>query len=229
MAARLKQISDTLKMAPKLNENGIPSFDSLPLRDGDPHHSAWGLYGDNDQLGTLNRLTDERVASAAKNEIQKGTRYASPNIGNLLILLPRSWKETGERMCSSSSFPCGYAKTQNKYILICLLLSVSLNWPLDAQGEESGFFQRKLFHQELFQKPPRIVHDDIWTFNSQVSSQWDGLRHYGYQKEAKFYGGVTVEDIQGCGHGRDKDGKKTLVNGIQGKFTLTFPWIFVVR
>lgn len=166
MAARLKQISDSLKMAPTLNENGIPSFDSLPLRDGDPHHSAWGLYGDDDQLGTLNRLTDERVAAAARSEIQKGTR-------------------------------------------------VSLNWPLDAQGEESGFFQRKLFHQELFQKPPRIVHDDIWTFNSQVSSQWDGLRHFGYQKEAKFYGGVTVEDIQGCGHGRDKDGKKTLVNGVQ--------------
>lgn len=64
-------------MAPKLNENGIPSFDDLPLREGDPHHSAWGLYGDNDELGTLNRLTDERVAAAAKNEIQKGTRYVS--------------------------------------------------------------------------------------------------------------------------------------------------------
>lgn len=77
MAARLKHISDTLKMAPqvKLNENGIPSYDSLPLREGDPHHSAWGLYGDNDELGTLNRLTDERVAAAAKNEIQKGVRY----------------------------------------------------------------------------------------------------------------------------------------------------------
>lgn len=94
---------------------------------------------------------------------------------------------------------------------------MSLNWPLDAQGEESGFFQRKLFHHELFQKPPRVVHDDVWTFNSQVSSQWDGLRHFGYQKEARFYGGVTLADIQGCdGHGRDKDGKKTLVNGIQG-------------
>lgn len=88
MAARLKQISDILKMAPKLNENGIPSFDSLPLRDGDPHHSAWGLYGDDDQLGTLNRLTDERVAAAAKNEIQKGTRYVfSSTVDYFLILL----------------------------------------------------------------------------------------------------------------------------------------------
>lgn len=80
MASRLQQINDILsshhtKMAPKLNENGIPSFDDLPLREGDPHHSAWGLYGDNDELGTLNRLTDERVAAAAKNEIHKGIRY----------------------------------------------------------------------------------------------------------------------------------------------------------
>ncbi|KAG6356670.1 hypothetical protein INS49_014544 [Diaporthe citri] len=160
MAERLKAISNTLKMAPKLNENGIPSFDDLPLREGDPHHSAWGLYGDNDELGTLNRLTDERVAAAARGEIRKGTR-------------------------------------------------VSLNWPLDAQGEH-GFFQRKLFHQELFQKPPRIVNDDVWTFNTQVSSQWDGFRHFGYQKEKKFYNGVTLEDI----HGKDANGKKTTVNGI---------------
>ncbi|ROW02772.1 hypothetical protein VSDG_01889 [Cytospora chrysosperma] len=148
-------------MAPKLNENGIPSFDDLPLREGDPHHSAWGLYGDHDELGTLNRLTDERVAAAARGEIQKGTR-------------------------------------------------VSLNWPLDAQGDESGYFQRKLFHQELFQKAPRVVNDDIWTFNSQVSSQWDGFRHFGYQKEAVFYNGVTLEDI----HGKGPDGRKTTVNGI---------------
>lgn len=163
MAERLKAISNTLKMAPKLNENGIPSFDDLPLREGDPHHSAWGLYGDNDELGTLNRLTDDRVAAAARGEIRKGTR-------------------------------------------------VSLNWPLDAQGE-AGFFQRKLFHQELFQKPPRIVNDDVWTFNTQVSSQWDGFRHFGYQKEKKFYNGVTLEDI----HGKDANGKKTTVNGIQGE------------
>lgn len=58
----------------KLNENGIPSFDDLPLGQGNPHHSAWGLYGDHDELGTLNRLTDERVALAAKQEIRSGTR-----------------------------------------------------------------------------------------------------------------------------------------------------------
>ncbi len=59
----------------KLNENGIPRFEDLPLRKGDPHHSAWGLYGENDELGTLNRLTDERVVAAARAEIKSGVRY----------------------------------------------------------------------------------------------------------------------------------------------------------
>lgn len=59
----------------RLNGNGIPSFEDLPLRKGDPMLSAWGLYGDGDQLGTLNRLTDERVAAAARDEIRTGARY----------------------------------------------------------------------------------------------------------------------------------------------------------
>jgi hypothetical protein len=57
-----------------LNENGIPRFEDLPLQKGDPPHSAWGLYGRNDELGTLNRLTDERVVAAAKSEIHSGVR-----------------------------------------------------------------------------------------------------------------------------------------------------------
>ncbi|KAK6062413.1 hypothetical protein SCUP234_07321 [Seiridium cupressi] len=144
----------------KVNANGIPDFDDLPLRPTDPHHSAWGLYGDQDELGFLNRLTDERVAAAAKNEIQTGYR-------------------------------------------------VSLNWPLDAQAKRS-FFQRARFHQDIFPKAPATVNDDIWTFNSQVSTQWDGLRHFGYQKEKLFYNGVTMKQI----HGFNEQGKST-VNGIQ--------------
>lgn len=58
----------------KVNANGIPNFEDLPLRNENPHHSAWGLYGDDDELGFLNRLTDDRVAAAAKSEIQSGRR-----------------------------------------------------------------------------------------------------------------------------------------------------------
>ncbi|OBT67990.1 hypothetical protein VE03_01508 [Pseudogymnoascus sp. 23342-1-I1] len=48
-----------------------PAFESLPLRSTDPPCSAWGLYGVQDELGTLNLLTPARVLSA-KSEIIEG-------------------------------------------------------------------------------------------------------------------------------------------------------------
>ncbi|KAI4598949.1 hypothetical protein KJ359_002364 [Pestalotiopsis sp. 9143b] len=154
----------------KHNKNGIPEFDDLPLRKTDPRRSAWGLYGDKDELGFLNRLTDERVAAAAKSEIQTGRR-------------------------------------------------ISLNWPLDAQAADGGsaFFGRGAFHQQLLTKAPFTGNDDVWTFNSQISTQWDGLRHFGYQKEKLFYNGVTMEQI----HALDGEHGKSTINGIQGKSP---PW-----
>ncbi|MCJ1254541.1 hypothetical protein MMC24_002356 [Lignoscripta atroalba] len=133
----------------------LPKFSDLPLNPGDPPHSAWGLYGKDDQLGTLNRLTDDLVLQAAKEEIQSGAR-------------------------------------------------ISLNWPLDAQSLPG--FGRQAFHKSVYRKAPRVVNDDIWFLNTQSSSQWDGLRHFAYQKEQKFYNGVTLDDI----HGENK----TNINGI---------------
>ena len=42
----------------------------------------------------------------------------------------------------------------------------------------------------------------------------DGLRHFGYQKEGKFYNGVTMDDI----HKPDTSKKVPNVNGIQGMY-----------
>lgn len=47
----------------------------------------------------------------------------------------------------------------------------------------------------IWQKKPKAVHDDALTFNTQSSSQWDGFRHYGYQKEQLFFNGGTMESI----------------------------------
>ncbi|KAL1961892.1 hypothetical protein VTN77DRAFT_925 [Rasamsonia byssochlamydoides] len=44
-----------------------------------------------------------------------------------------------------------------------------------------------------------IAYDDIYTFNPQQSSQWDGLRHFSQtvpgQTKRVFYGGTTAEEI----------------------------------
>ena len=75
---------------------------------------------------------------------------------------------------------------------------IPLDAPLDFQVK-TPLFGRQAFVKDVYQKKPRIVHDDTWSFNTQSSSQWDGLRHFGYQKAGFFYNGVTVEDVAGTG------------------------------
>lgn len=53
-----------------------PSFESLPLRPDGPRGNAWGLFGDQDQMGMLNLLTPENTAAASK-EIIEGVRVST--------------------------------------------------------------------------------------------------------------------------------------------------------
>jgi hypothetical protein len=53
----------------------LPTFDELPIKPHYPPRSAWGLFGDDDQIGMLNLLTPDRVANAAKL-VQTGEVYA---------------------------------------------------------------------------------------------------------------------------------------------------------
>jgi hypothetical protein len=73
---------------------------------------------------------------------------------------------------------------------------IPLDAPLDFQSGKP-LFGRQVFQKDVYQKKPHVVHDDTWTFNTQSSTQWDGLRHFGYQKAARFYNDTTVEDIAG--------------------------------
>ncbi|KAI1495177.1 hypothetical protein F5X96DRAFT_676005 [Biscogniauxia mediterranea] len=46
--------------------SGRPRFEDLPLRQGDPPFSAWGLWGSDDEIGALNLLTPDVIKSAAQ-------------------------------------------------------------------------------------------------------------------------------------------------------------------
>ncbi|KAL3480558.1 putative cyclase [Aspergillus californicus] len=46
-----------------------PAFEDLPLRRGDPKGSAWGLWGTNDELGSLHLITGDVVRAAAMEVI----------------------------------------------------------------------------------------------------------------------------------------------------------------
>jgi hypothetical protein len=52
-------------MLRSLDFSKIPTFDQLPIRPGLPPDSAWGVFGDDDELGCLNFLTPEGLVEAA--------------------------------------------------------------------------------------------------------------------------------------------------------------------
>lgn len=70
--------------------------------------------------------------------------------------------------------------------------SVSLNWPINAI-HTPGFQRAGLQHTvSSFQDTPFKLHgfDDEVSFNTQCSSQWDSLVHFGHQPTGFSYNGV---------------------------------------
>jgi hypothetical protein len=120
----------------------LPAFDELPIRPDHPPRSAWGVFGDDDQIGTLNLLTPDRVAAAA-HLVQRGQVFA-------------------------------------------------LNWELEFPSPP--LFDRPALRHTI-RRRRRNVFDDVYdNFNTQSSSQWDGLRHNGHKRYG-FYNGVTGNQI----------------------------------
>ncbi|KAG7116673.1 hypothetical protein HYQ44_006300 [Verticillium longisporum] len=123
-----------------------PAFSELPLRKGDPSYSAWGLWGLDDQLGTLNLITPSVVKNAS-SEIKDGLRF-------------------------------------------------SLNWSL-SEPKTPGFRRHEFAYEHSIVGPGNVLDDTDpqLNFNTQKSTQWDGLRHFAYQKEGLFYNGITKDDM----------------------------------
>jgi hypothetical protein len=53
----------------------LPRYDDLPVREGAPAGSSWGVWGDGDVLGCLNLLTPDRVLRA-RSSIRTGRTFA---------------------------------------------------------------------------------------------------------------------------------------------------------
>ncbi|CAK7216601.1 hypothetical protein SCUCBS95973_002862 [Sporothrix curviconia] len=82
-----------------------PLFDSLPLHPDHPIGSAWGLYGPDDELGTLNLLTADVVRAAAASEIQRGETVPL----NLPLTLPLLPMNPARKPCEHRFLAKGYA------------------------------------------------------------------------------------------------------------------------
>ncbi|KAK0654278.1 hypothetical protein DIS24_g5392 [Lasiodiplodia hormozganensis] len=75
---------------------------------------------------------------------------------------------------------------------------VTLNW--DLTRLEHAAFNRQPCQLKIVPLLGGVAFDDIYTFNPQQSSQWDGLRHFSQpategSTERVFYGGTTKEEI----------------------------------
>lgn len=61
----------------------VPAYSDLPVRAGAPEGASWGVFGDDDEVGTINLMTPERVVWAAQS-IKSGRVFAL----NLPINIP---------------------------------------------------------------------------------------------------------------------------------------------
>jgi hypothetical protein len=80
-------------------------------------------------------------------------------------------------------------------------ISIQLDLPLDHfQQRVAG---REGFKHEIFDFKERLAgtmyeftgHDDVVSFNTQSSSQWDGYRHAGVQESGLYYNGLKHSQI----------------------------------
>ncbi|KAL2209216.1 hypothetical protein CC79DRAFT_1341532 [Sarocladium strictum] len=72
-------------------------------------------------------------------------------------------------------------------------LRISLDWPLDKPSFPT--FGRQQFEHKILNKAPMVMNDDAININTQSSTQWDGFRHYGYQRTKQFYKGHKQEEF----------------------------------
>lgn len=71
---------------------------------------------------------------------------------------------------------------------------VSLDWPLDKPRAPT--FGRQKFHHQLLPSDHTFMNDDAVHFNTQSSTQWDGFRHYGYQKAKLYFNNHTQQQLE---------------------------------
>ncbi|KIX05615.1 uncharacterized protein Z518_03587 [Rhinocladiella mackenziei CBS 650.93] len=70
-----------------------------------------------------------------------------------------------------------------------------LDWSMDMPSSPA-FGRQQFQHHLLHSDEPTFMNDDTLTFNTQSSTQWDGFRHYAYQRSRLFYNGHRQEEFQ---------------------------------
>ena len=56
-----------------MSSDQLPDYDELTGGDGRPDRSTWGLFGEADEVGTLNLIGAGEVAAAARSSARAGS------------------------------------------------------------------------------------------------------------------------------------------------------------
>lgn len=144
-----------------------PRFEDLPLRVGDPPWSAWGLYGPDDQLGTLNLLTPDIIVEAAK-EIRTGARIGlnlpidylgKPSHGRQGLSHRIIWKSPrsvhDDEISFNTQVGCCQWRGEFRYLLIPFAEQISTQW--DGL-RHIGYYRERLWYNGI--KQPEISGPD---------------------------------------------------------------------
>ncbi|PWZ03694.1 hypothetical protein BCV70DRAFT_197896 [Testicularia cyperi] len=152
----------------------LPRYKDLPS-EGGWKACAWKVWGANDELGTINLLTDEVVLKAAKDEIQTGRAVSL----NWPLHLPTE-PYFSRRAVTHKAFAIGgphVCHIRDEYI--------------------KNFKERNPDSNVVNNGDEGIpVSDEHLEMNTQSGSQWDGLRHFGHLGLNAFYGGASRSEIQ---------------------------------
>jgi hypothetical protein len=93
---------------------------------------------------------------------------------------------------------------------------VCTDWPLNSL--RTPCFGHSPLEHIVKHTAPGVGNDNILTFNTQSSSQWDGFRHYAYQDQKLFYNGCCQEMIESSTN-----------NGIHGIYSSFFISIYLFQ
>ncbi|KAJ6023636.1 uncharacterized protein N7446_014001 [Penicillium canescens] len=148
-----------VKATTLLSSVSRPTFDELPLKSGDPKASAWGLWGDDDERGTLNLITDDVVRAA----IAESNQGKVVNL-NLPLNVPRKPMNPRRKPCAHTLIAKGHANDDE----------------LDFNTQSSSHWDglRHFPYSETKQFYNGVVQDDISTSHKiGIQSKWSPNRY----------------------------------------------------
>ncbi|KAF5556451.1 hypothetical protein FPHYL_7952 [Fusarium phyllophilum] len=152
----------------------FPEFDDLPVVEGQPKGCLRGFFvvdGQKDQLGTNRRKL------AATLEREKTSKTETESFSTALRLLTKEVVQKAKDEIQTGTH-------------------VQLDWPLH-NIEFPGFGRIPLQHTvKDLAGEGFVAFDDVISFNTQTSSQWDSLKHFGSLKTAVYYNGWTHEQLK---------------------------------